>query len=307
MKNECSIVQDLLPLYAEDMLSADTKDFVEEHMKACEKCRKECESINDAALMGEMPDAAPLKKLGRKMKIKKIQTVALTAAFLAALFLSAFAVLDAPIYFPYSKSIVAAEEWEGEGMLLTFDEKVTDFDYTVYKDPDGGNFSYCEVKAWTSLFDMWFSGKKGRLSVVIKEKPVLAVYVPNDGGETAQIAKYDAKGIDKNAQYQSTVVLPRLSLGYAVIAMAAAAVFLGIMWCVFRKKTRLRIWIERIGLYPIAYIISHFIVAGINWETYSLMRDFSFILFISVLLYGGMLLMHNVLYLKREIAQINNR
>ena len=32
MKNECSIVCDLLPLYAEDMVSEDTAEFVKEQI-----------------------------------------------------------------------------------------------------------------------------------------------------------------------------------------------------------------------------------------------------------------------------------
>lgn len=43
MKNECSIIRDLLPLYAENMVSPDTAEFVEEHLKGCEACREEYE------------------------------------------------------------------------------------------------------------------------------------------------------------------------------------------------------------------------------------------------------------------------
>ena len=33
MKNECSFVRDVLPLYFENMVSEDTAAFVEEHLK----------------------------------------------------------------------------------------------------------------------------------------------------------------------------------------------------------------------------------------------------------------------------------
>lgn len=35
MKNECSYVRDVLPLYFENMVSEDTAAFVEEHLKTC--------------------------------------------------------------------------------------------------------------------------------------------------------------------------------------------------------------------------------------------------------------------------------
>ncbi len=37
-RNDCSIVQDLLPLYMEDMLQPDTVDYVNDHLSGCETC-----------------------------------------------------------------------------------------------------------------------------------------------------------------------------------------------------------------------------------------------------------------------------
>ena len=246
------------------------------------------------------------------MKVKRIQTIALTAVFVIALFVSAFAVLDAPIYLPYSEEIVTSEQFGDKGMLLTFDEEVTDFDYTVYDDPDGGDFYYCDIRAWNSLWDKWFSQRKGTLSTTVitrHTKPIIAVYVPNDGSENVCIAKYDPNAenqIEQNVDYEGAIALPRLSLGYYLILAVAALVVLGIVWFLTRKKAEVRVWIERIGLYPVAYIISHCIVSGINWASYSLPRDFSLIIFISILLYSGFLLAHNICRLKREIKEINH-
>ena len=40
-KYECSIVKDLLPLYVEDMVSAETARYVSEHLKGCPVCKAE--------------------------------------------------------------------------------------------------------------------------------------------------------------------------------------------------------------------------------------------------------------------------
>ncbi len=311
MKNECNIIRDLLPLYVENIVSSDTAAFVEEHLKCCEACRKEYETSKEPQATQKISDAAPLLKLSRKMKVRKIQTIALTAIFVIALFVSAFAVLDAPIYLPYSEGIITLEQLGDKGMLLTFDEEVTDFDYMVYADPDGGDFYYCDIEVWTSLWDRWFSQEKERLSATVKtrnDKPIIAVYVPNDGSENVCIAKYDPNAvnrIEKNVHHEGAIALPRLSLGYFLILAVTALVILGIVWLLTRKKEGVRVWIERIGLYPAAYIISHCIVSGINWASYSLPRDFALIIFISILLYSGLLLAHNVCRLKREIKELN--
>ena len=45
MKNKCNIIRDILPLYVEDMVSADTSAFVEEHLEKCAECRAELENM----------------------------------------------------------------------------------------------------------------------------------------------------------------------------------------------------------------------------------------------------------------------
>lgn len=155
------------------------------------------------------------------------------------------------------------------------------------------------------------SQEKGTLSATVATqplKPVIAVYVSNDESENVCIAKYDPNAenrIEKNVDYESAVVLPRLSLGYYLILAAAVLIVLGIVWLLTRKKAGVRVWIERIGLYPVSYIISHCIVSGISFASYSLPRDFSLIVFISILLYSGLLLARNIWRLKREIKEIN--
>ena len=46
MKNECSIVGDLLPLYLENMVSEETADFVREHLEHCPACAAEFEAMS---------------------------------------------------------------------------------------------------------------------------------------------------------------------------------------------------------------------------------------------------------------------
>ncbi len=45
MDKNCNIIRDLLPLYAEDLLSKDSIDLVENHLKECEDCQKELSNI----------------------------------------------------------------------------------------------------------------------------------------------------------------------------------------------------------------------------------------------------------------------
>lgn len=73
MKNECSFVRDVLPLYFENMVSADTADFVGEHLEGCPSCRAELEKIkNPNGLSSFTADtqentAEPLNAIRRKL------------------------------------------------------------------------------------------------------------------------------------------------------------------------------------------------------------------------------------------------
>ena len=59
MKNECSIVRDILPLYLEKMVSDETGAFVKEHLKGCPECTAELEALK----------AGPkVEKVGSKMR-----------------------------------------------------------------------------------------------------------------------------------------------------------------------------------------------------------------------------------------------
>ena len=38
MKRDCAVVQDLLVLYEDDVLTNESKEMVEEHLRGCEEC-----------------------------------------------------------------------------------------------------------------------------------------------------------------------------------------------------------------------------------------------------------------------------
>ena len=94
-------------------------------------------------------------------------------------------------------------------------------------------------------------------------------------------------------------------LGYYFLIAAAALTLAGAVWLFVRKRPKARIWVERVGLCPAAYLLSHSIVSGIRWATYSASRDLALILFLTLLLYCGFLLAQSLLYLKKEIREDN--
>ena len=85
MKNECSIVRDLLPLYAEGMLSEDSAAFVKEHLDTCEECRalsagEEPSAPTDADTEQRTGEAGVLRTLKKKLRKQTWCAIIITVA-----------------------------------------------------------------------------------------------------------------------------------------------------------------------------------------------------------------------------------
>lgn len=59
--NECNIVRDLMPLYADDVASADSAEFITHHTRRCEECRRIWERCNGALPPAPNPEEDPEK------------------------------------------------------------------------------------------------------------------------------------------------------------------------------------------------------------------------------------------------------
>ena len=70
MKNDCSIVKDLIPLYAESLLSSETEEFICEHCQSCEKCKNLLDSIVNSHDSNETTDYKK-EKIWNEIAIKE--------------------------------------------------------------------------------------------------------------------------------------------------------------------------------------------------------------------------------------------
>lgn len=68
MKITCNIIQDLLPSYADDICSEDTKALVDEHVAECEQCREKLEQMKNTGIIAEK---AANKQIDYLKKVRK--------------------------------------------------------------------------------------------------------------------------------------------------------------------------------------------------------------------------------------------
>ena len=117
-KINCNIIKDILPLYADNIVSEDTKKLVEEHLLNCNDCKKELALLKTdleapAVVITEKDDIAFLKKIGLDIKKKRVFTAILSATISAIVVILSFAYLTAPEYIPYTYDIITADENNG--------------------------------------------------------------------------------------------------------------------------------------------------------------------------------------------------
>ena len=77
--NTCNIVKDLLPLYVDGGLSADSREMVEEHMKTCPECQALEEGLlqNPAAIPTAPAARKSFSRFRRRMLLKRVLLISL--------------------------------------------------------------------------------------------------------------------------------------------------------------------------------------------------------------------------------------
>ena len=82
MKLSCKVIEDMLPMYYDDVCSEETAALVAQHLQECPHCSKIMDDLtNDFVIEAEKPDdIKPLKRLQKSYKKKKL--IALIAILL---------------------------------------------------------------------------------------------------------------------------------------------------------------------------------------------------------------------------------
>ena len=296
MKSDCNIIKDLLPLYAEGLLTKESVALVEAHLKNCKDCTAELSALKNNVSVREptkreepfIGQAGTLKILKKTLLVKKLQTIMITAFLVAALFTAAFAALDAPRFVPYSQDLITLSETP-DSIVITFGDGVTDCRCTAIYDVDTERPVF-QVEAWSSLWDQYFAKTNHRTVTVPRsgESPFTVYYVQNNGAEDVCI--YSTGSLRVGAEAAAS-----LTPGYYLIGMGELTVLSAVFWLAFRQQDAIRRWVERVLLIPVSYLIGHIAVLHFRTTTYAIRHDFPLIIIIALLVYLALLLGHGVI------------
>lgn len=303
MDKTCSIVQDLLPLYEEDMLREETKEFVDGHLSQCAACRAELDALK-ADVKPAPVSAQPLRDLKRQLRRRKLTAVLLAVTLALTLATAGFAYLTAPQYLPYNAADWSVHEPDASlDAVLNGEEHIciepltpvsgTEVESVI--DPDSGETVYI-ISAWRTLLDKWL-GKldtvngNGDNLILLDTTNCRVVYYAQNNGQANMVLYGERSG--------GVISLPRLALGYYVLLSLALLITLGIPFFVCRRKKTGKA-LGYLALIPASYLAGHLLVKGFTTTSYQMQRDFSLIILAAALIYAAVMLAINLWRQKRE-------
>lgn len=274
MKQECAITRDLLPLYLEGLIGAESAAFVRQHLEECPGCRTEWEHLSQQ--IPKEPEL-PVKRLRQLLLREKYIRLLATVLAVLAVAAAVFSRLSAPEYLSVGQAAPEIAETE-DALCIVFSPAVRHASCVSWTDETGA--PVYQLEAWTTLLDGG-EPQAGRQSVTLpRQKGMIVFYAQNNGQDDALLygTAADAGGW----------ALPRLALNYygaaaavlaAVLALAALAV----------KPLRYR-FLQGLTL-PAGWLLATLLVKGKSWVSYALPRDLSMIALTAMALWALLLLL----------------
>lgn len=261
MKISCDVIRDLLPLYAEDMVSEDSKQLVDEHLCQCDPCTKQLAIMKKVQTLPVDVDTKSLERVENTIRRRRMLAMLTALLFMVTIVMSGALFLDAKIYLTTEQAVDSVEVLEDGSIRIHWTD-----DFSIagicslesenkHSDEPTGNYG---IIVWTPLSNLLF--QKGvvsyedmmaqmsediRNSYPISKEDYNAYTYQLEGGAssynfwycsakdgTGQTLLWDAG----NPMPTGTFVDVNYHLAYYCAALAVLAVLLAILGWKFKTK-----------------------------------------------------------------------
>lgn len=280
MKITCDVVKDILPLYAENMCSEDSRNIVEEHISKCEDCKNDLDEMKNMNTISADININPLLKIRSTLRKKKIHAIILTTMLSLMFFVIMLVFMTEPEYIPYSEDVLTINEQGDASVLALFGEGVSGYDINSYQTDDNTGYVY-HITTWNTLLNRMTDELQVNNTVLNPNgENVLAVYYYETDGSGDELIYGSDMHLDGGV-----VTLPRLFLTYYAQIAVVFGIICGMVMILFRRQKKVFNVAMRLFFLPVSYIIGHLIIKGLSSETYTPIRDLSAILLLTIPLY----------------------
>lgn len=281
MDISCNIIKDLLPLYAEDMVSNDSRRMVDDHLCGCDACTKQLARMLKPEQVPAEIESHGLDALRQSIEKRRWLLALLTFFLTAATVVGIFVYFTRPIYLTAEEAGIQIIE-EDDKLIFKFGEKVDC--YTVEAETFEGEENWTvTVTAYRRIWNVHYGNMLNALVNVVGEDYPFSV-----GHDVQRINYSNAPAGEEDTLIWGeplcvqSISLPRLVLGYYIlIAFGLGAVLLVLAWLI-RKHKGCVAFLCLSALF-ISFGISGLIITGGDWRVYAVMEMPTYLLLTSVM------------------------
>lgn len=148
MKISCDVIRDILPLYAEDMVSRDTRELVEGHICDCSSCEQELDRLQKKSKIALCTSGDTLNRVEKKIRMRRIRAVVITILVLLSVFVSAAAIVIMPFYISEEDAVEKVYVSEEGSLVVKFKEGTYDYIFE-WDDSRAVKHVYAYSNFWT--------------------------------------------------------------------------------------------------------------------------------------------------------------
>ena len=178
MSKNCGMIKDLLPLYADDVCSEESRKAVEEHTNSCPDCKAELEKLRKSVTVSPQKDADVLKRIKKRLRIEKL------VVGLISVFAICGALLIGLVYLINSDTSMDMEKYD-----ILNNVSVTEHDNAVWLDVKGSAVEFMRVHSTISdtdgkhlLYDEDFDrNKKNGYGVTLMQRKIDSFAIARHG------------------------------------------------------------------------------------------------------------------------------
>lgn len=296
MKITCNIIKDILPLYAENIASEDSRKLVDEHFLTCLSCKKALEDMREDNCMELDTDVSAFNLVKIKIRKNKIKTTSFFVIVTLFILTIVFSALTKPNLLPYSKDNIILQKDTSGNVIISFGKNVSDYEISQGYTENG--LRCYEITTWNTF-----------LSRNIIKKSAKS-FVLNSSDENVDGIRYYSPNTnmiwisnDNQITQIEGIVLPRLVLNVYLLLAIILTLLTGVIYVSLFKFTKIQNIVLKVFYLPLAYVVSSFCIGGLSNSTYSIIRDFSLIVLSTVLLYSVILLGTNLFKENKSLKQ----
>ena len=258
MEISCNVIRDLLPLYAEDMVSQDSRALIERHMVECPECGSELKALREPVALPPETNPQHLKKIGKRMAQRVILLVMVMIFVVSTVMTWTFAVLALrAVPVDLEDTVLGIVEEDGKvcveirvsGYLSWWEERdsQTPSPWNT-AEPEIGNEITC-LSVNRKLWDVLFS----------QELPDYIIKIPV--GDASSVWYFT--GSEAQCILGDESLRPGLTVDPVFWTALSAMVLCLLLYWPTKWK-----WLRTGALFSVNLILADFVITGCMWKEY---------------------------------------